>query len=185
MKWKSFYHRNRSVERICISAEPAMAQDSESSSKLEVKAGAGPRECIHLERCPCDGSSFQPSPRFQLWRFFTGSLGALPIWPGGEWIWPEYCLFHLRTYPGADRLLRPVCSRLSRRFSCNMATTTTILELNAGFDFAKSAKKFASLCVSANVNLVNDKDENDDAVFPPIFEFGIQPRLAAWTSTSR
>ena len=159
------------MSAFAFSAESAMAQDSESSSKLEVKAGADLVSAYIWRGARVTGASFQPSLGFSYGGFSLGAWGSTNF----DQAVNEFDLSAAYSISGLTLWLTDYCGPYvadsAAAFPKYGNYDNHILELNAGFDFGKVCKKFA-LTVSANVNLVNDKDENDDERYSTYIEFG-------------
>lgn len=153
-------------------AQSVFAQEeSAKESKVSVSAGADLVSSYVWRGTNVSGASFQPSVTLNAGGFSLGVWGSTDFQHGiNEFDWvASYSVsgltFGLTDYCGPY-------SRLDNgKFPNYGKYDNHILEFNAAFDFAEVCEKFA-MTVAANVNLVNDKDANDDEQFSTYIELG-------------
>ncbi len=156
-----------------IAAMPVFAQDEieTSEKKLEVSASADLVSTYIWRGQKVTSASFQPSLGLSYAGFSLGAWGSTDF----DHAINEFDLaasYSISGFTiGLTDYFGPYSVAEDGRFSKFGTYDNHILELNAGFDFGEVCDKFA-LTVSANVNLLNDKDEKDDERYSTYIELG-------------
>lgn len=157
---------------VATLAQPVLAQEEEAkSSKVEVSAGADLVSSYIWRGSFVSGASFQPAVGMSVGGFSLGLWGSTDFEHGvNEFDWvAAYAI------KGFSIGLTDYCGPYSRlentKFPNYGNYDNHILELNLGYDFAEVCNKFA-LKVAANVNLLHDKDAEDDEQYSTYIELG-------------
>ncbi len=157
------------------SATPAFAQDataeSSSNNALSVNAGADLVSTYVWRGMNLAPASFQPSLGFSVAGFSLGAWGSADFEHGVN----EFDLAAAYNISCVTFGLTDYCGAYTRledgTFPKYGDYDNHILEANAALDFGAISDKF-KLTIAANVNLVNDKDDNDDEQYSTYIEFG-------------
>ncbi len=155
-----------------VLAQPVFAQEEAAKEpKVTVSAGADLVSAYVWRGINVTSASFQPGITMNAGGFSLGVWGSTDFQHGVN----EFDWIASYTVSGLTFGLTDYCGPFSRaegeKFPNYGNYDNHILEFNAGFDFAEVCNKFA-LKVAANVNLVNDKDAEDDEQFSTYIELG-------------
>ncbi|MCQ2206632.1 MAG: hypothetical protein MJZ02_00235 [Paludibacteraceae bacterium] len=158
-----------------VLAQPVLAQDETTEapkeSKVKVDAGADLVSTYIWRGQNLSGAAFQPTVSMSVGGFSLGVWGSADFQHGiNEFDWTASY-----SVSGFTIGLTDYCGAAARQedgtFPKYGNYDNHILEANAGFDFSEVCNKFA-LNISANVNLVNDKDAEGDEQFSTYIELG-------------
>lgn len=160
---------------VAVLAQPVLAQEevaeSPKESKVKVEAGADLVSTYVWRGQNLSGAAFQPGISMNVGGFSLGIWGSTDF----EHAINEFDWFASYSISGFSIGLTDYCGAAARQIDGTFPKygdyDNHILELNTGFDFGEVCKKFA-LSISANVNLVNDKDALGDEQYSTYIELG-------------
>lgn len=158
-----------------VLAQPVLAQDETSEApkepKVKVEAGADLVSAYVWRGINVTSASFQPGITMNVGGFSLGMWGSTDFNHGvNEFDWiASYSISGFSI--GLTDYCGPFGREAGEKFPNYGNYDNHVLELNAGFDFSEVCKKFA-LTISANVNLLHDKDAEDDEQYSTYIELG-------------
>lgn len=163
------------VALATLSLQPLVAQEevaeTSKEAKVKVEAGADLVSTYVWRGQQLSAAAFQPGISMNVGGFSLGVWGSADF----EHAINEFDWFASYSISGFSIGLTDYCGAAARQddgtFPRYGDYDNHILELNTAFDFGEVCKKFA-LTISANVNLVNDKDGAGDEQYSTYIELG-------------